>query len=269
MKKIFTIFLIFAFINLWFSPYKVCCEKIIAQNQATPENVLSPESQVIAAGSLAAGETIAAFTLAEVLIAMTVIGVVAVLVIPPLVTNLRNAQLKTAWKENFSVLNQAAIHVMQDNGGTMVGAFNDNNSLKNVFKNHLNYITDKNQSGNVNDASPCWHSAYNWFYMDGVSPFTYGGNAACIGLNNGAFLNIGYYDNQCNNTAIYGAKTCGTIIVDVNGFKGPNNFGRDIFSVTLRADGIKPVGSYDDNRKGNCYPCIGCGPACSADYLMQ
>jgi len=47
-----------------------------------------------------------AFTLAEVLVTLAIIGVVAALTIPSLVTRVQDIQYKTAWKKNYSLLNQ-------------------------------------------------------------------------------------------------------------------------------------------------------------------
>jgi hypothetical protein len=52
--------------------------------------------------------------------------------------------------------------------------------------------------------------------------------------------------------------------IDVNGFKPPNTLGKDIFSIDIFENGIKPKGITGDG-----YECNNMGWGCSAKYLMQ
>ena len=49
--------------------------------------------------------------------------------------------------------------------------------------------------------------------------------------------------SECNNGY------CGDLTIDVNGEKGPNTFGKDLFSFHIKKEGISPRGSGDDARK--------------------
>jgi len=275
MKKIFTIFLIFAFVNLWFSPYKVCCKKIIAQNQATPENILIPESQVFVAGSVAAGETIAAFTLAEVVITMTIIGVVAVLVVPPLVVNLRNTQLKTAWKKKYSEVSAALNNLKADYGGSFMGLFNNEAAVRDKLSNYLNYAKLCNDSG----AEGCWHKNNKWFFLSDGGAINGFSDAPGMVLADGTLLIFESVHTSINCTATAAkyspSDECANVAVDVNGFKEPNTIGIDIFYVIAYESGVKPWGlpgdrAYDSSFPNMCkIPQDNRGWGCSALYLMQ
>jgi len=77
------------------------------------------------------------FTLAEILITLTVIGVVAALTIPNLLQNTNQAELKAAWKKTFADVSQAVTLLVNDNGGTLAGAYTDANAFANALSNKL------------------------------------------------------------------------------------------------------------------------------------
>ncbi len=62
------------------------------------------------------------------------------------------------------------------------------------------------------------------------------------------------------------ANGCGSITIDVNGFKGPNTIGRDIFAIDILEDRIVPVGSK--NLANECST-SNAGRGCAAKYLSQ
>ena len=48
-------------------------------------------------------------------------------------------------------------------------------------------------------------------------------------------------------------KSCGSVDIDINGDKGPNQFGRDMFSWHITNLGVYPVGIQNDTSYG-CDP---------------
>lgn len=98
-----------------------------------------------------------AFTLAEVLITLAIIGVVAAMVIPSLINNIKNAQLVTALKKNYSTLSQATQMIVADNGGSIKGLCEDGDSdcMSDLYGQYT-----KNIKTCESDASlgTCWHS---------------------------------------------------------------------------------------------------------------
>ncbi len=56
-----------------------------------------------------------------VLITLGVIGVVAAITIPTLMKNAQDAELKRAWKKEYSVFSQAISKMKMDNGGDLSG----------------------------------------------------------------------------------------------------------------------------------------------------
>lgn len=74
------------------------------------------------------------FTLAEVLITLGIIGVVSALTIPTLMTKINSAQIKTKFKKEISVLNQAVRLAQADYGvnfGDVDECYEENETLEN------------------------------------------------------------------------------------------------------------------------------------------
>jgi len=193
-----------------------------------------------------------AFTLAEVLITLLIIGVIASIVIPGLIADTQNAEYKTAWKKAFADFSQAARKMTADNGGNLGEAFPGggtaagHTNFRNGFLPYLNYI--KACTGGNAYAEGCWHNSDAWYTSSG-SPLT--GHSAHvysgIVLNNGTLVSMYLYSTACNYNYTYTNDTCGLVLFDINGFKGPNKVGTDIFgSHVLRNGVLLPYGTSND-----------------------
>lgn len=221
-----------------------------------------------------------AFTLAEVLITLAIIGIVATITIPALMNNIQDAQLKTAWKKQYSVFSQATQSIINDNGGSgfkNIAGLYSHHTIRDFYLDKLKYIKkcdDNDAYGN------CWTPVDGTGY--GATKFLSGtkvhtnnvpmgtGDAGAI-LVDGAFVLFAYQDNNCNSgnsPASYEGITnaCGWITIDVNGAKGPNIFGRDIYSVWLLDNKISPIGTQDFS---NTCTTSGNGLGCAALYLIN
>lgn len=207
-----------------------------------------------------------AFTLAEVLVTLGIIGIVAAMTIPTLMQNSQDAQTKSAIKEAYRTLSQAITQVSNDNGGTIAGICTDYDDLcfKNLFKPYFSYVKD---CDNNSVANGCW-MATSW--MDGTT-FT-GVVLPSIVLKNGMFVMFRYHTKACDYTdAASSNYLCGWLAVDVNGFKAPNRFGKDVFTFEIQPNSIKPGGSIGDT--GNYLTCnstdtgLQSGWGCTSKYL--
>jgi len=205
-------------------------------------------------------ERIKGFTLAEVLITLMIIGVVASIVIPGLIADTQQAEYKTAWKKSYSDLNQATKMIMLDNGGDLYKlCLDDYDCIRAQYQGYLNYTKSCSQSqglGNCFTNNPIKtlnNSTYN------ISSYASGlilANGTQIVFDQGA-QQIG----NCWGTGdINGA--CGYIYVDVNGNKGPNVIGKDLFKAILYLKKISP------DLSDNCTTSE-TGWGCSAKYLYQ
>ena len=181
----------------------------------------------------------AAFTLAEVLITLGVIGVVAALTMPSLIAHYQKKVLVTQIKKAYSTLNEGFRQIMINEGCTDLicagliyteygssGEFylgsiiiNDSNlnKLATTFKlsdfSNTKNIFDyeiKSLNGDVFDFDPFSNGRYT-----GVTP-------------DGMFL-------------LFSSEMEPLVFFDVNGRKGPNVFGRDIFGVMIIDTMLTPM----------------------------
>ncbi|MFA6989038.1 MAG: type II secretion system protein [Candidatus Gastranaerophilaceae bacterium] len=223
---------------------------------------------------------IAGFSLAEVLITLAIIGIIAAMTIPGLIANTNDQELKTAWKKAYSDISQATLLIMADNGGTMTNLCStfDNNCFRDLYSNYLNYtkICDVNATYGT-----CFHSLNGSWQFDTVKllngtsniqvnayyPLSASGDSGAR-LNNGQLLLFDYRSSTCTDTTHVEGYTnaCGWITVDVNGFKGPNTVGKDIFTVDILITKTTPTGT--GNLSNTCIP-SSTGQGCGAKYLYE
>jgi len=146
------------------------------------------------------------FTLAEVLITLGIIGVVAAMTIPTLMNSTGEAQFKAGLKKSVAVLNQAITMTVAldsvDFSSLTSGALANTTSILNMFGKRTKYITAAPGSNTFDAMGSNFNAAgrYVVFFQDGsaISWSTAAGTPACTA---GA---------PCS------------MVVDVNGLKGPN-----------------------------------------------
>lgn len=209
------------------------------------------------------------FSLAEVLITLGVIGVVAAITIPTLVSNYQKSQYVTGLKKAYTTFNQALNHMATDEGCTgdlaCTGIFDTSNS--NVGQTLVKYFSVVQDCGK-NFTLECWPQKTLSHY-DGSTPAqwtninSFGGYTFIT--QDGMSFYISKYDTG-NCIAQNGnlTKMCGTVIVDVNGLKNPNYYGRDTFSFLIINDkgpALYPnggqamasgSGAWNNSGSGNC-----------------
>lgn len=188
------------------------------------------------------------FTLAEVLITLGVIGVVAALTIPVLVQNADEKATVTKLKKVYSTLSNAYNLAVKDNGTpdtwgiSSVGA---PESLSTLVP-YLNINKD------CTDGSlGCFPNGVLYTYMKGGNDTLYNNyGIPKVRLSDGTLL--AGYGNSATCSQSFGptqalSNTCAEYYVDVNGDKGPNQWGRDMFVFFLTKYGIIPVGTEPQN----------------------
>jgi len=183
-----------------------------------------------------------AFTLAEVLVVLGIIGMIANMTIPTLMNNTGRQVEVTRLKKIYTEVNQALISMANDAGcpgDLRCVDFFDSDMLiaGNGFKKYFNIAKD---CGIYNPAIPktlCFTDSYS---------VNYDGSGSKQNLNHdlsGAYefitvdgFTIAVRPTPCMVYSWYDpplvgceAQMCGELQVDVNGYKGPNILGRDIF----------------------------------------
>ena len=164
-----------------------------------------------------------AFTLAEVLVTLVIIGVIAAMTIPTLINKTEKQEFVSKFKKNYSVFS-SALKMAQAQNGQLTGW--DWSSQQSGFDNIENYILPHLQvAENCKNTTNC-SLDYDCKYLNGNSWFNFKTNTEHYKfvLNDGTAFAL-YIIPSCteNNTK------CLDVHFDVNGSKGPNKWGRDIF----------------------------------------
>lgn len=205
------------------------------------------------------------FTLAEVLIVVGIIGIVAELTVPDLIYSYQKIYYATALKKSYSefsdILTQITTEYGCGNNLACTGLFSDSTSTLSLGEAFVKYIkTAKNCEASTDQ--DCWpvltnrrydgsgsgllgtanyntgNTTYKFITLDGMSirinKFT-GANADCQYKNATSMLG-------------YMTQGCGSILIDINGPKGPNCTGRDTFSFYItngKGAALYPEGGVD------------------------
>ena len=177
----------------------------------------------------------AAFTLAEVLITLGIIGVVAAMTMPSLIQNYQEKATVTKLKKCYSLVSQAYVSILNDEGGSDTLQAGDDLEMMEKFGKYLKYqktcgrnkgcfpnVTYKSVTGN----------GYNKWEDDTTD------RSRAI-LTDGTLI-------MFNKNAMWGNEgnyLYAQIYVDINGFKGPNQLGRDFFYFYISPEKIVPAGA--------------------------
>ncbi len=189
------------------------------------------------------------FTLAEVLITLGIIGVVAALTLPSLIQNQQKHSLEVATKKFYSTLSQAVRKYMADEGvddlrNTSLASdhYEDNHSdvarasIDNFVNNYLKVVQK------CSEQDKCFADIYKtWDGQDSRDEMTWYNEWAYV-LADGSVVSIGYsYIPSPIN-----------IYVDVNGKKGPNRVGYDLWGMSIFHDGtVDESNSYNKYYKNS------------------
>ena len=232
---------------------EITTQSSIARNDNNREGIQNPLSSPLevegkCAFTLAEGATHVdtcdgkrkiAFTLAEVLITLGIIGVVASLTLPSVIHQYRKKALETQFKTAYSFINQALVMTKQDL---------DSNSL---FDDYTVYNSEQG------------YVYANEFVKAFYKRLRVVGNATLKSTDYSIYSdgNIKRYTNHKeftfetpeklleNGMTLY-AFVAGTldgrhigIVVDINGNKGPNRMGHDLFTFKIKDSSDKLIGS--------------------------
>lgn len=210
------------------------------------------------------------FTLAEVLITLVIIGVIAAITIPTLMNKTNEQETVVAVKKAFSVISQAYQRIVAESGElnpSMLGDDNPQEKLGNIFAKQLNAqkVCGADSSG---DCFP--DVIYKFFNGEDCVNFESEDNGHYkIRLSDGMSIAIcwfGGYVNYGDSEALQ--SVFGDINVDINGDKGPNVLGKDLFNFLITKYGIIPSGTAD-NTQNPFSSCRTLGYGCTAWVLSK
>ena len=180
-----------------------------------------------------------AFTLAEVLITLAIIGVVVAMTMPTLIQNHQKKSLEVATKKFYSMMSQAVKQYMADEGvddlrNTALASDNYEDtaspeaisSIRNFVTKYLKVV--KECDHNANDCFAQQYKLWNGQIIDYNIFNSYSVYTNFIVLSDGAVIALGY---NLTGSPI-------RILVDVNGKKGPNRAGYDLWDMDIFYDGV-------------------------------
>ncbi len=194
------------------------------------------------------------FTLAEVLITLAIIGVVAALTVPTVIRNYQERQTVTALKKFYTEISQAYARAQVDNSTPDTWNWGTSGSAVNADK-IIDYLAPylkitKRCGVSGGCFSPTTYKSLNPS-VDWWGPSSSGNGYATAQLANGlAFWTLTYANNCTQNLGNTKelSSICGTIGVDLNGFKKPNQLGRDTFYFYFTKYNVLPMGTKDDKN---------------------
>ena len=211
------------------------------------------------------------FTLAETLITLTILGVVAAILIPNIINHYQEkvtvVKLKKVYVELQRAYDLARVYYgSTDNWHNHCS--NSNHSFSSPYPCNTGFfqtVTPYSEFLPINngrkcpvglaDANGCYINYTDIKYLNNKTITAFEIYGAQAYLKSGEFIVMknnypaynGYYCASGDNG------NCGSILVDINGTKKPNQFGRDIFSFALNKKGIYPAGDCTNtNTTSTC-----------------
>lgn len=192
------------------------------------------------------------FTLAEVLVTLGIIGVVAAMTIPTLIQEHQKRALATATKKFYSTMSQAVRTYMAEEGvddlrNTPLASDNyEDSDSPEAVESIRNFVTKYMKVAKEcdHDANDCFAEKYKNF--DGSeSDFTTNSNwtgRRDYVLSDGSIIRIGYSFGPIE------------LFVDVNGKKGPNRIGYDLWAMDIFYDGSIDESSLQPECRNENHP---------------
>lgn len=169
-----------------------------------------------------------AYTLSEVLITLGIIGVISAITIPAVIAEFQHQQYLTSLKKAYSILQQAENNIFVDYGMNSVYLCNQNDSycLGDIYKEYLKALS-------VEKYIPSTNAKMCSFVASNLPEKHY-----CIVSADGIIYD---FDMEYSTDTIHNAK----VVVDINGTKKPNVYGKDIYMFEI--DNNKIVPYYRNN----------------------
>lgn len=212
------------------------------------------------------------FTLAEVLITLAIIGIVAALTIPTLISNYQKREYVTRLQRGIAILNNGIQLMMADEGVfepsqlAYYKCYGDNGNatinidgekrecINNYFSKYFKIIDYSNKQNDTD-----FYPAYNEILQINGTTST----------SQGAFNIVSWYGFVTSDGIMFIPDSFTTdALIDVNGTKGPNQIGRDIFMLDQKNGLYSAHGmdTWDDESETNDYcgdnnPTLGLGCA--------
>ncbi len=194
-----------------------------------------------------------AFTLAEVLVTLSIIGIIAAMTIPTMISNYQKHTYVVGLKKaNSELLNAIKMMPLTENcpaGDLDCAGWYNNKPIDGMTFNETGYAVQKSLyllSKQFKGVKFVQDSKFEFI----AKSFSDRVNGTQRRDRQDGLENVGFVTQDGMTFTSSGASG---LEVDVNGKKGPNNYGRDIFLFDINAEGISPKGiEYKETIKQEC-----------------
>ncbi len=179
----------------------------------------------------------AAFTLAEVLVTLGIIGVVSAMTVPSLMQNYQRQSYVTQLHKTYNEFTQAFLQYKNDRNALWLteAGHTRHQDMMPFMKQYFKVVQECGTT-----STPCFASSYKnqngGTYV--VDTLNRGGTYYGV-LASGVSFGIMY--DALDTGTIYTDDFSYRIVVDINGKKGPNIYGRDLFVMYVFPDGVIDV----------------------------
>ena len=191
-----------------------------------------------------------AFTLSDVLLTLLIISVIAVMTIPSLLKKTQDMECKAAAKKAFSTSAQVVMQMKDENGGNLQSYTDNGYAFKPAFIKYFKVLKDCN-----------WNDCVPFAEPSDLYKTLAGYKASTRRMDDGQFITADGMLFCIENPPSTSPSFTGSILitVDVNGYtKGPNVFGRDVFTFQIKNDSLIPMGAENSVYPASNY-CIKTG----------
>ena len=162
------------------------------------------------------------FTLAEVLVTLGIISVVSAMTVPTLMQNYQKKSYVTQLHKFYNEMSQALMQYQADNNAINLkeAGFRNQDNLNNFIRKYFKVVSECGK-----DRAPCFAESYKKINgLDIIIDKTVA-NGDTFTLASGQTVNISYTEGTY--------KFLVALLIDVNGQKGPNIQGRDLFEMYI------------------------------------
>ncbi len=167
-----------------------------------------------------------AFTLAEVLVTLGIIGVVSAMTVPSLMQNYQRQSYVTQLHKVYNELSQVLVRYQNDKNAVnlLEAGLTSTAAIQNMLTSYTKVIATCDTV-----TSPCFATSYKYQTGAAVGEGSYTANVKGYVLASGAAIR-----------PVYSATTTklANFMIDINGPKGPNIAGRDLFFIYLYKNGL-------------------------------
>lgn len=203
-----------------------------------------------------------AFTLAEVLITLGIIGVVAALTIPTIISSAEKISTVSKVEKAYSMLSQATLSVASENGDSLENIFTSDPNV--MYQTFLAKFKVAKACANTSGCFPANIDYYNIQKSDiWGTPIDSNSTLYKFVLADGSLIFLWDGSAGCKWTEGSLSNLCADVGFDINGSKGPNIAGKDLFEFYLKKNGtLAPFGSEG-------YDCSASSRYCSLKLLTE